>query len=419
MPQGFYGQFLGTIGAEFEGIGLPRESVASDVLGKLAGQIGDEFRNINLTRDASTEFNMDYLRVGTKNLKVSLHTRPTKRLKGFVGSHVTMGYELFTNPLTIPQMERLVYPLLFNLQGAGDFISARAATHFHVGFANNLRLLKNMLRISLMLDPVLYRLGGMGGKFRGFSNLAAYARPLMNSAAVPISHRRSFRNAVPPSANVSSDGFLSANSTEELEEHSSERIRYASVINPIKALEAMTVEEFWLCFGVICSQGAAKYHPARYSGTNFIAIPHHGTIEFRHFNQSHDPRLIMAIAKFLRGVVEMSTLLSKSEASKFEIVNPNHEISASDGADIMTRLLALCQEREVEDLPTDYDMEIILETLQQSSFEALPETPVKTHIRDFTLGIDVVEIAKLAKWEKVLEPKQVDIHNIDVQSIFD
>lgn len=393
MSGGFFGAVIDTIGMEIEGIGLPQESVGDLVVAPLHARYGNLARQFSVTRDASTEFNASLVRTSAGVILVSNHTREMAETM----SHMRlggkrMGYELVTVPLTIQELERVVYPMMYYLVQAGDFLSDRAAIHFHVGFPNNLRMLQNFLRISLMLDPVLFRLGGMGGTFRGHINLAAYSRPLMNSTAVNVTSRNP-------------------------------RQRYARITNPKFSLSAKTLEEFWAGFGVkyAVGGGSAKYHPCRYSGINFYSVPQHGTVEFRHFNQSHDAFLVVAIGKFLRGIAELSTLLSKSEVSGMEIVPSNDEISMSDASIILEKFYSMCQQKDIEHLPDDSEMEAILATLNNSHFESIPALPVLTHLRDNnnTITLETALAGNLDFYEQVLPPQYCDIHNITYRSIFD
>jgi hypothetical protein len=422
MPSstGFYGAYLETIGVEYESIGLSRDTFTGDVLPDLSRWIGDRARFVNLTRDASTEFVAEFVPVNNRGLWISSHTSPMRNLRGIGrGNAITMGYEIYTSPLTPSELESLILPLVGTLMKHGDFVSDRASVHFHIGFANSLNLMKKLLRVVLNVEPILYRLGGMGRTFRGHVNLAAYARPLMQPAA-GIVVGNSERESIPDEARRSEEAmrlYLSSLRTARNESRSS--MRYAEIINPLAALDAQSLAEFWASFSVAYKPGGGtnKYHGCRYSGTNFYAIPQHGTIEFRHFNQSQNPQLIVAIAKFLRAMVEMSTMLNKQEVGYFQPIHPREELSESDINDIVSNIVALCNNKEVEDIPTDDEVALILETIHESKFEILPEVPVLTHARDFSISNNLVNLGKLNIVPKVLPACNVDIHNIKENSI--
>lgn len=435
----FNGQYLGTTGIEVEGVGLSRDYVLDYLNGKMREPIGK--RRLMVARDASTEYYADLVRLGKQVVKISEHTAAARQMNFFQNARTTMGYEIITAPMEIGELQRTIFQLLPLLESAGDFVSPRAATHFHIGFANNLRILKNLLRVCLALDPVLYRLGGMGGTFRGHVNLSAYARPLLNSACVPIVDKKKMSlaemanaanwatNPEPPMEESHEDDDEEHDDNQEemeqfLEELQEEQTippvkespyitgKFAQCINPMQALEACTIEGFWSAFGINYTGEMDKYHPSRYSGINFFAIPAHGTIEFRHFNQSFDPVLVMAIAKFLRATVETVTLLDKREVFSFEPVNPNVQISVDEGVSIMERLLSLARAKEVENLPSSLEMDILCEVLAESSFQPIPEMPVLTHKSHARISSEGVEAGKLRLFDKVLTPDYVDIHNI-------
>jgi hypothetical protein len=435
MPSGsgFFGAFLDTVGIELEGIGLSRGYVQDILLPDLYRRL-PEGRLVNLTRDASTELSVEGMSTNLGTLQISTHTKEARKLRSMGrGNNTIFGYELYTSPMTIPEMEKLMYPLVFSLVQAGDFVSDRASTHYHVGFANNLSMMKKALRVCLNLDPVLLRLGGMGRRFRGHSNLAAYARPLMKAAAVMIGPGRSMtdtsqdiaRRIARLGSDIGRPIPVRENTTltdEELEaivvgggaRREKSAGKYAEIINPIAALDATSLQQFWASFGVIFKPGGGtdKYHPARYTSINFYAIPQHGTLEFRHFNQSQNPQLIISVGKFVRASVEMAVNLNKAEVEYFHPVPSEEEISLSDATDIVYSIIRMCHDKEVENIPTDNEVALILETIGQSSFVALPATPVITHIRDKFVTEDIVQLGQLNIVKKVLPSKHIDIHNI-------
>ncbi len=428
MPNtaGFYGAYLETIGVEYESIGLSRNQFSEEVVPDLSKWIGERARLVNLTRDASTEFLAEPIGAGRQLLWLSSHTPAVKYLRGAGrGNGTTMGYEIYTNPMTPTEMESLMLPLVGTLIKHGDFVSDRASVHYHIGFANSLSLMKKLLRVVLNVEPLLYRLGGMGRKFRGHVNLAAYARPLMQPAAGITVLTRPEREA-PPEAHTSTEAMRAWLAEQRAAQRSESRstVKYAEIINPLAALDATSLAEFWASFSVQYKPGGGtnKYHGSRYSGTNFYAIPQHGTIEFRHFNQSQNPHLIVAIGKFLRAMVEMSTQLNKQEVGYFQPIHPREELGASDVNDIITNIVRLCYNKELEDIPTDDEVALIIDTIQASTFDILPETPVLTHARDFSIPESLVSLGKLNVVPKVLQACNVDIHNITSNgsvSIFD
>lgn len=394
MPQaGTIGQFLSTVGLEIEGTFLDRRSVMNIVGGRLMNYL--ENSSLTVHRDASNEWDAEVLRLGDSNriLMSSTHTPEAYRLSHLrVTENTRMGYEIITNALELPEMEALVYPLLQCLESAGDIPSNRSAIHFHVGFAHNLRMMKNLLRLSLTLDPILFRLGGMGGKNRGYINNFAYARPLLHSCVVPV--RR-----------IDDDG------------EPSRYRKYAYVINPMKALEAVTMEEFWASFGYHSSMGVPKYHPMRYTGCNMFSILAHNTAEWRHCNNTFNPHLVVAIMKFMRGVVELSTALGKHANIELPILDSATEIPEKDAVDIVEKIIALCVEHDVDDLPNTFEIDTIMRCIAESSYGGISDAAILTHNKDFSVPQNIVDLGGLKVVTKVTQSGYTDIHNIKLLSL--
>lgn len=419
MPEFNFGAaFLETVGLEGESVFLQKEYV-HDAITSALGKHFQNRRVINVIRDASAEMIVESIRISTANVTFSSHTNASKILSGMGRNPRTIGYEYYTEPLSISDMEKAIIPTMFTLIAMGDSVSERAATHIHVGFAQNLRLMKRLLRICLAIDPVLFRLGGMGGVFRGWKNNAAYARPLMNSVAVKVD-RNTRRTPRPGEAQMSDAQIRNILTLSSMEDSDLEKHDYVRIINPIRALEAKTLEEFWASFG-ISAGNVTKYHPSRYTGVNFFAILAHGTIEFRHPNASLDPQLVLALIKFLRAMVEVSTVCSKEEIMTFEIMPCNQQVSMEDSMEVIMRIINLCRRHDVENLPTSTEMDILVSTLELSTFSPLPEIPVISHIPEWNLHEKLVALGGLIRVENILPSSHVDIHTINNQecSIFD
>lgn len=396
MPSGsFYGEFLDTVGMEYEGIGLERDWMNSYFMSYLQTNYSDICKKISITRDASTEFKASAYNFNIGEIPwISEHTKEVNIpyfMERKAGTRV-MGYEIITHPLEIEELERLMYPLVNSLVYFGDFISDRAAIHYHIGYVNNLRLMQNLLKIGLYVDPVLFRLGGMGRTFRGRINNSAYARPLLHSTAA----------------------YTQSNGPD----------KFVKAINPVAALNAETLVQFWASFGVKYSvgNGLSKYTPCRYAGINFFAIPMHGTIEWRHTNQTHDVYMLMAIGKFLRGITELSVYITPRELASLSIVPSLEEISVSDATEILSHLYHLCGDKGFKNLPSEEEMQDILNLLENSHFQKIEKIPVLTHLTGENANIISRDLARTGKLEfltKVLPPNHVDIHTIGLISIYD
>lgn len=427
---GFKGQFLSTIGLEHESIAMDTETVGNLLSSKLPKLVGDAWRNVCVTNDASIQFKAEPVKIGSKYYKINTHTSAYRNLPGAGHSgKILMGFELYTLPLEIPDFSRLIPPLFSVLIEAGDFTSHRASTHFHTGFANNLLALQNFVRIALELEPTFYRLGGMGGTHRGYTNQYNYCRPLMNAAAVPVGPRKSRSIGEIPPTKVPRTmeellGITEARMQDKLQVSTMSHTRWVKVANPIAALDAETIQEFWASFGIdYVGTIQWKYHPVRYSGWNLFAIPKHGTIEARHCNQSLDAFLVIAVGKLCRAIAEMATKLNRREGRQFDAKNPFVEIDSASAIADIEKVISICQVKDVEDLPTPRELSIIYETIEKSHVEPLPAFPVKAHIRDYHVDAYLAALGKLEDVENPAEPNHVDIHTIVDkhlnQSLFD
>lgn len=421
---GFYGQTYETIGCEYESLSKDIEEIQVLLSRTLPRYLGEGWRNVVVTSDASVQFKSEKIYFGNKRFNVSIHTPAYRNLPG-AGNNGTkvMGFELYILPNIIPDFERIVHPLFAILESSGDFTSHRASIHFHAGFPNNLTILQNMVRIGLHIDPVLYRLGGMGGTHRGYSNKYNYCRPMLNSAVVMVagsSKKKSYPEGPIPRIPRTLEELREEDLPRRYTGSSMGKIRWVKVSNPVASLEAKTAEEFWACFGIDYTQNiSVKYHPVRYAGINFFAVPKHKTMEFRHFNQSLDASLVVATGKFSRCTMELASRLSKRESYQFEMQNPFQEISMGQCVSSIERIVGLCQEKEIENLPSERELQILFETIENSRVETIPKNPVKTHIDSFTIDPYLVHLGKLEEVESPAESNHTDIHNIQDKSLYD
>jgi len=396
------GAFLDTIGVEFEGVGIFARTLSEKLRDIIARDSGGNYP-FQVTRDASVESMALPIVIGDSRHYVYEHNQFTRKIRSNrLGDSLAMGYEVVVEPSTVEDFEMYTTLILTAIQNCGDITSQRAATHFHVGYANNLRLLKNLLRICLWLDPLFFRLGGMGRRYRGFSNNSAYARPLLHPVCVPVGQDWSEEES-PRRARLRTQSPTSRRSTEE----------YVEVMNVQVALEATTLEQFWQAFGVFPSRlGISKYHPTRYSSFNFYALAVHNTIECRHFNQSFNAPLVIAAGKLFRAAVELASLLGKHEVFDFPPGDSLREITIEEAATVMSTLRRWFSEKEVDNPPTEDEYELLMRTISDSSFTDLSDKPQLSHNRQFSLPRNLAEGAGLRFITNPEMPSQVDIHTI-------
>jgi hypothetical protein len=371
-----------TVGIELESIALSREYVG-ELLNKLPGDLGDNFK---VHRDGSSEMNIYPTRVGndrnSRYLSISSHTKEAQTL---FGSHIptkTVGYELISIPMDIEIAELSLNSLLPILENSGDFISERCATHVHVGGMKNLGFLKHCLSLGLWFDEVFYSLAGMGDKFRGYSNNAIYARPLQNGP------------------------YFKYNGN------------YYQTLNWEKALKAGDLFEFFACYGANINRELGKYHPGRYFSINLYSIPRIGTVEFRHFNQSFNPRLVASIVKLCQMFVEVAMRAKSKEILALEPGDVFELHSSSYYLDKLYRFIDLSNRSECKYNLNGDDIAELEHIIHGYKGIGIKDCAVYTHCRDFNVDEEVIDVGNLntAK-SKPIPAGETSIHNIKYVSI--
>jgi hypothetical protein len=375
------GEILDTLGFEFESLGKSQAEVAR-ILTCLPKRLGATFK---VYRDGSSEMRNYTIPIeGKKNkvLNISSHTQEGERLFEGENKKLTYGYELISYPMYNKTAELAVWSLLPALKASGDFISPRCATHIHVGMSKNLTMMKNILKMGLWADDLFYAISGFGSIFRGHSNNAIYARPLCNG----------------PYFNYGGNWY--------------------QCLNYETALKADSLTEFFAAYGVSV-QKDNKYHPARYFGINIYSILLHGTLEFRHFNQTFEPSYVIAAAKLCQIFTEIAmrarpnTLNSLDVCDVFERNRPNFYI------DKLHKLLGMASANNCNYnlLPDELDT---LENLIYSyKGIGVKDAKVSTHIKETESSAQLIELGRLKRPGTLPEPPgNIDIHNIRYNSIF-
>jgi hypothetical protein len=376
------GEVLDTVGIELESLGLTRDK-ASSILGSLPNGIGSNF---NVHRDGSSEINIYTVPVNTpeRYIQFSSHTKESEDLFARKYDKSVSGYELISNPLYIDSAELTLAVLLPALENNGDFVSERCATHIHVGGMKNLNFLKNCLKLGLWFDEVFYSLAHLDSdKFRGYSNNAIYARPLQNGPYFKYNRY------------------------------------YYQMLNWQKALEAKDLYEFYACYGVNVENGEPpKYHPGRYFSINLFSIIRIGTIEFRHFNQSFNPDMVIAITKLCQLFVEVAI---KAKSSDLESLVPGDVFktrTTSYYLDKLNQFLNLAEKLECDYLITSDEYKTLSSIIRNYKGIGIEDVEVLTHCRDFEISGDIMELGGFRRSkDKPIPDGHTDIHNIQYSSI--
>lgn len=375
------GQVLDTIGIETESLGLTQKEV-SLILASLIEELGTNYK---VHRDASALIRTYSIPMDRRfTVKVNAHTQQAEELFANSLRSEECGYELVSVPMHRTVLEMSLYALLPKLESAGDFLSDRCATHIHVGFAKNLRMMQNALILGLWFDEVFYAISGMGRKFRGRSNNAIYARPLINGPY--------FRY----------------------------RGSYYQSLNYERALNSDNIREFFAAYGLDCFEGTPKYHPARYFSINIYSVLLHGTLEFRHFNQTFNPALASAVAKLCQVFTELA--ISSSQKS-LQSLEPGDVFTLKKPSYYMDKLHTLLQMARNGNCEYDLDSTDINELekiISGYTGIGISNDAVITHLdgKDIDVTSEIISVGKLRKSTSIPKPAgHTDIHNIKYSSL--
>lgn len=358
-----------TIGLEFEGTAKTRE----DMYSKLP--IANERRNliITVTRDASVEGKLkcltDFTRVYTGNRLLSGCLRGSET--------IISGYEMVTRPLSLETM-RLVVKNVINTQAkVGDLFSPRSSIHVHVGFPSGLIFLKSAVALGLRVEPLLFKIAGMGRPYRGSINQSAYCRPLNLPPAVRI---------------IDSD--------------------LCAVLDPVGALESDNIEGFWNKFGINLGEGD-RYIPVRYTGFNVYSIKIRGTLEFRFFNWCDKSKYVESVVSLCQFLADLAVRISVKDALAIRNVSIFEVNDNSTYSKMLMDLIEIGSFLGVEHTISPEDVDILLEIIEKTEQPVFSRDIVMSHIamskirlRDAKLfGLKLISTAKPANI--------IDIHNID------
>ena len=284
------GVILDAIGIEIEGLYGTRDEIHHFIMSTLGGT--NYLSAIH--KDASVETPVTMIRgVGLINLP----HRFKKEIR-----NTTLGYEIVTNPLSLSDMEIFIPKVLIGLQRFGERFSPRTSIHIHVGFPESLSILKRGLKLGAMLDPLLFRLAGLGNPFRGEINSSIFCRPL---SAAP---------------------FI-------LGEDSGRKFQ----LNPLRGMDAKTMSDFWKGYFISYGNDYERYHPARYFAWNLYSVLLRGTLEFRYFNLCLNPEWILTMINLCQSITELAVT---SDLPDIPVLDPFSEYKDSVYEDIIERLLS-------------------------------------------------------------------------------
>lgn len=262
------------------GIEIETDTITQKGAEEICAHLRGEFRP---DRDASIESNSYRTSAGVNVLN-------KKFLKGTIRE--VLGVEFISAPLNIDLFRIAVRKLTGLLRTMGEpEKSTRSSIHIHVGCDSDIKTLQNVLKLFNYVEPLFYRLGGMGYDFRGKSNKAIYCRPITTVFGPPVVN--------------------------------AENGHYYSIFNPNDLLEeGIRPDKFWYIMCVDPNR-IQRYHPSRYFGLNIFSTLLHGTLEFRFFNKTLDHMKISAVASLCQAITEWA--VKQKEPYKIPSGNPTDE----------------------------------------------------------------------------------------------
>lgn len=326
------GVILDHFGLEIEGLFSTRDEI-SLFLNRTLGS------NIHLVqeihRDASCETPMlTYNGFGLIN--------PPDALKSLLRKQ-TYGFEIVSKPLNAAELEVFLTRILLGLQRMGEKVSPRTSIHIHIGFPESLQFLKRALALGSLVEPLLFRLAGLGTDFRGRSNASIYSRPL------------------------SSGPYLIGEDT-----------GFKYKLNPLNGITAPTMESFWRGFLINYNETYERFHPARYFAWNLYSVLLRGTLEFRFFNLCLKPEWVLTVARLCQSLTELSIT---EQIPDLPHLNPFDVYKDSIYEDMIERLIFSIRRSNIQYKEITERKQTLMDILHNTPHHNLGKEQVLTHIQ--------------------------------------
>lgn len=360
-----------TIGLEFESVVASREDVTRE-MNKLCKHVPIK----SVTRDASVESNVAKIGDGSFIFlgNTALMNKMSKHPK------LVTGYEIVTHPMEINEMRKAIQKIVNMQARMGELFSGRSSTHVHLGFPRGFIFLKSAVSLGLKVEPLFYKIAGMGNKFRGLENSSAYCRPL----------------ALPPVVRLNDTSLL-------------------AVLDPKAAVDAEDERQFWGKFGIL--QGdTERYNPLRYMGVNVFSSVLRGTIEFRFFNFCNVSKHVEAITGLSQFIADLMIRLPMKDSRDLFQIDIFKENSNHDYHDLLRELVSMGDYYNSELPMSNRDMDGISELIESTPQPVFVKKPILSHIQNGRIGIDHAKDFGLQIIEKADPPGIVDIHNFNAKN---
>lgn len=322
-----------------------------------------DISTFRVTRDASCEFPAFTSRGGKTILSKTKNS-----------SKKVVGAEFVSVPMNLEDFKSSVRNLTGLLKTMGEpERSRRTSIHIHVGCKPTLNILKNSLKLFEKIEPMFYRLGGMGYEFRGIRNNSIYCRPITHPYGPPVIG--------------SEDGG------------------WYQLFNYEDLLNCEDMAQFWYIMG-INTERAERYNPARYFGLNLFSLLLHGTLEFRYFNKTLNHQKINAIAALCQCITELVS-------GKLEV--PNVVFSHGEDLERLAFLNRLILNNNKEHIMKDRDIYILESIITTSQPYKIEDRYIRSHLIDkyqLPSGFMRRYARTRVSREDTINSGFIDIHNI-------
>jgi hypothetical protein len=343
----------------FDSFGVELETENIDGESEIPERLG---RNFSRHPDASIETD----KFTGRKLLFNRQLKPTFKKK-------TVGTEFVSKILDIESPDSLesIRKLTDYLTEYGEsFESFRAGIHVHINFGGyNLNILKNVMRLARLYEPVFFYLGTMGYKFRGIDNDSIYCRPITQFGPVIVN---------------SYNGKIQSFNVDDL-------------------LLAKSTEDFWYRYGAIIENNPPnKYNPIRYNWITLYNLLTKGTVEFRVFNKSLSPDYILAM-------VDICKNFSQRSFDSDMVEDVENSIYTTNKIETMNLFYQMVDDLNISQKTTKI-ASFILKTAPEINF---PKEYCYTHLRNYSFPIDSDREYSFRRiTEYVKSPSYVDIHTL-------
>jgi hypothetical protein len=277
-------EIVESVGIEMEFSNFDRESR------RLRGIMQDgELFNYKLKHDASCESFQEFF--ADTDLPISFENKKDLEILASIVKITKIGGEI-VSPIRHSGSKtwiKEIYKLIDIMKTFGeDETSTRDSFHVHVNVTQSIPLvaIQNLLRITLSLEAILFRLGGMGRMNRGQENNYCFCRPFLGNGP-PVIKQRWGNNKVSTIPICLADELLQAETKEEFFNRYGDSIYYA--------------------------QRSVNYVTQRYMCVNFYPILTQGSFEFRTANKTLNPDYIIAWTNLCKAIVDKAFICRDEE----------------------------------------------------------------------------------------------------------